>query len=89
MTQSTVWVTGTWGVELPWVGMETEVCPYLDGGSGCRADSPARTSGLHFPIFIQEIYPTGRYDLKWKFWEREDNGSQTELACFLFTINII
>ena len=59
MTQSTVWVTGTWGVELPWVGMETEVCPYLDGGSGCRADSPARTSGLHFPIFIQEIYPTG------------------------------
>ena len=59
MTQSTVWVTGTWGVELPWVGMETEVCPYLDGGRGCRADSPARTSGFHFPIFIQEIYPTG------------------------------
>ena len=32
MTQSTHWVS--W-VELPWVGMETEACPYLDGGAGC------------------------------------------------------
>ena len=32
MTQSTHWVS--W-IELPWVGMETEACPYLDGGQGC------------------------------------------------------
>ena len=32
MTQSTHWVS--W-VELPWVGMETEACPYLDTGAGC------------------------------------------------------
>ena len=39
MTQSTVWVTGSWGVELPWIGMETEGCPFLDEGTGCRPDS--------------------------------------------------
>merc|ERR1712107_864657 len=27
MTQSTVWVSG-WGIEIPWVGMETEGCPF-------------------------------------------------------------
>ena len=32
MTQSTHWVS--W-VELPWVGMETEACPYLEAGAGC------------------------------------------------------
>ena len=39
MTQSTVWVTGSWGVELPWIGMETEGCQFLDEGRGCRPDS--------------------------------------------------
>ena len=32
MSQSTHWVS--W-IDIPWVGMETEVCPYLDGGLGC------------------------------------------------------
>ena len=36
MTQSTVWVT--W-IEMPWVGMDTEGCPFLDGGKGCRANA--------------------------------------------------
>ena len=31
----------------------------------------------------------GKYDLKWKFYERLDNGDEKELACFLFTIKII
>ena len=39
MTQSTVWVT--W-IEMPWVGMETEACPFLDGGKGCRANAAVR-----------------------------------------------
>ena len=34
------------------------------------------------------MYPTGKYDLKWKFWERLDNGEEKEVACFLFTIKI-
>ena len=73
----------------------------------------ARNSKFEFPIYIQEMYPTGRYlsniqiernildridtsifcsgkyDLKWKFWERKDNGEEVEIACFLFTIKII
>ena len=49
----------------------------------------ARNSKFEFPIYIQEMYPTGKYDLKWKFWERKDNGEEVEIACFLFTIKII
>eukprot|EP00092_Neocalanus_flemingeri_P029649 GFUD01032195.1.p1 GENE.GFUD01032195.1~~GFUD01032195.1.p1 ORF type:complete len:174 (-),score=57.44 GFUD01032195.1:111-632(-) len=89
MTQSTVWVTGSWGVELPWIGMETEGCQFLDEGRGCRPDSKAQVSKFEFPIFIQEIYPTGKYDLKWKFWERTETGEEIEKACFLFTIKIV
>jgi len=86
MTQSTVWVT--W-IEMPWVGMDTEACPFLDGGKGCRANAVPATSKFEFPIYIQDMYPTGKYDLKWKFFERLDNGEEKELACFLFTIKII
>ena len=32
MSQDAHWVS--W-IDIPWVGMETEVCPYLDGGLGC------------------------------------------------------
>ena len=32
MSQSAHWVS--W-MDIPWVGLETEVCPYLDGGLGC------------------------------------------------------
>ena len=72
MTQSTHWVS--W-VELPWVGMETEACPYLDTGAGCGnntvdisvTSSPhtshsylqTRTSNFNFPIYIEKLYPAG------------------------------
>merc|ERR1712223_893080 len=88
MTQSTVWVSG-WGIEIPWVGMETEGCPYLDLGTGCRPSAQARQSRFYFPILIQEMYPAGKYDLKWKFYDRDSLGKETEVACFLFTIKII
>merc|ERR1712107_686017 len=73
MTQSTVWVSG-WGIEIPWVGMETEGCPYLDLGTGCRPSAQARQSRFYFPILIQEMYPAGKYDLKWKFYDRDSLG---------------
>ena len=31
----------------------------------------------------------GKYDLKWKFYDRDSLGKETEVACFLFTIKII
>jgi len=88
MTQSTVWVSG-WGIEIPWVGMETEGCSFLDLGTGCRPAAEARQSRFYFPILIQEMYPAGKYDLKWKFYNRDPMGVETEVACFLFTIKII
>ena len=72
MTQSTHWVS--W-IDLPWVGMETEACPYLDGGHGCSNSTvtvqcnnygrklmkylQARQSTFNFPIYIEPMYPAG------------------------------
>ena len=36
MTQSAVWVT--W-IDMPFVGLDTEGCPYLDGGQGCMINA--------------------------------------------------
>ena len=41
-----MWVTG-YGLDMPWVGMDTEVCPYLDGGRGC-ADTQSGEVGIRF-----------------------------------------
>jgi len=86
MTQSAVWVT--W-IDMPFVGLDTEGCPYLDGGQGCMINADPRESQFYFPIEIQNMFPTGLYDLKWKFWERMDDGQEKEIGCFLFTIKII
>ena len=86
MTQSVTWVT--W-IEMPWVGLETEACPFLDGGQGCRKNANPSKSKYQFPIYVQTMYPTGNFDLKYKFWERLDSGEEREIACFLFTMKII
>merc|ERR1712176_1739958 len=81
MTQSTVWVTSF--MDLPWVGMDTQGCPFVDWGKGC-GNMQSRESDFYFPIKIEAFYPPGRYPLKWKFWEENK-----ELACFLFNIKIV
>ena len=40
LSLSAHWVS--W-LELPWVGMETQGCPYLDGGAGCGNNTVTRT----------------------------------------------
>ena len=39
--------------------------------------------------FQLKLLFAGRYDLKWKFFDRDEEGKETEAACFLFTIKII
>jgi len=86
VSQSVVWVTG-YGLDMPWVGMDTEVSPYLDGGRGCVSTQPGETSEFYFPILIQEYFPRGRYDLKWTFIEHKPEGDEEKL-CLLFRIRI-
>ena len=53
MTQSTVWVT--W-IEMPWVGMDTEGCPFLDGGKGCRANAlVSNLSRIRIIVFYEYV----------------------------------
>ena len=89
VSQSVVWVTG-WGLDMPWVGMDTQVCPYLDGGQGCQQQpvGEGRISNFDFPIDIQSFFPTGRYQLRWSFNEETEDGAEEKL-CFSFKIRIV
>ena len=31
----------------------------------------------------------GKYDLKWRFYERQEDGEEREVSCMLFTIKIV
>ena len=44
-----MWVT--W-IEMPWVGMETEACPFLDGGNGCQPDAAVRDINISINVII-------------------------------------
>jgi len=60
MTQYAYWETG-W-VDVPWVTMDSEACPYLDSGHGCN--NKTRTSEPSFlvmPIPVDPMYPGGDF----------------------------
>ncbi len=56
MTHDVFWVTGV-GIELPWAGMDKEVCKYLDGGCGGEFRAEQR---MRYPIHISTFYPAVR-----------------------------
>ena len=41
LTQSIKYIT-PFLLELPWIGVETEVCDFLDDGKGCQANAQVR-----------------------------------------------
>nr|AQS22680.1 MD-2-related lipid-recognition protein-like protein [Pseudodiaptomus poplesia] len=85
ITQDVVWQSGF--LDLPWAGMETDICKYTNNGSACSQPGiQGETNHLMFPIYISEYYPAGKYNLKWKIME---HPSLAELTCFLFTIKIV
>lgn len=83
LTQSIKYIT-PFLLELPWIGVETEVCDFLDDGKGCQDNAQARTSMLKFPINVLEYYPTGTFPIRYKLFDEEEK----EIACFHFTIKI-
>ena len=50
MTHYASWVMATWPtlIEMPWVGMDNEGCPFLDGGKGCRANAAVSKYNFSF-----------------------------------------
>ena len=91
MSLSVVWVTG-WGLDMPWVGIDTRVCPYLDGGrgDGCLGEAAVgRTTTFDFPIDIQAYYPRNNYLTRWTFNQATEDGGQEQKLCFLTKLRIV
>jgi len=87
LTQSVVWEQG-W-VDLPWIGMETEICKYVNGGNGCPGIGTENgMSNLKFPIQILEQYPANSYGLRWELIDRQKDGDKI-IMCFRFKIKIM
>ena len=52
-TQKAVWVTN-FGMELPWAGLDTDVCKYTD--TPCRGDF-VREQYYEYDINVLKVYP--------------------------------
>eukprot|EP00092_Neocalanus_flemingeri_P010685 GFUD01011509.1.p1 GENE.GFUD01011509.1~~GFUD01011509.1.p1 ORF type:complete len:174 (+),score=44.01 GFUD01011509.1:475-996(+) len=87
LTQSAGYLVTSF-IELPWPGMDRDGCKYLDRGSGC-GNKEERLSEFSMPVFIESIYPQGKYDLKYQLFEKLEDGREEELVCALFTLRIV
>jgi len=85
LTQDVVW-QAAW-MDIPWVGMETAVCKYVNNGESCPKQGES-TSNYKFPIKIQEIYPAGYFALKWKLLDATSTGPTTAF-CLKLDIKIV
>eukprot|EP00088_Acartia_fossae_P056718 TRINITY_DN6606_c0_g1_i5.p1 TRINITY_DN6606_c0_g1~~TRINITY_DN6606_c0_g1_i5.p1 ORF type:complete len:171 (-),score=15.07 TRINITY_DN6606_c0_g1_i5:132-644(-) len=87
LTQNVVWQSF---VDIPWVGMETEICKYVNDGASCPGQGVQEgNSRMKFPIKVLEMYPSGFYNLKWELLDRLQDGTTETKLCFLFAIRIM
>jgi len=93
LTQAVHWQSG-W-MDLPWVGMETDICKYVNDGKSCPGFGDPLKGGLStykFPIDILSVYPAGSYNLKWQLIDRDApsaDGQGAPALCFKFSIRIM
>jgi len=90
LTQAVYWESGF--MDIPWVGMDTEACQYVNDGASCPGKGDSQQGGLsklHFPIEVLMAYPAGTYNLKWKMLDTKEDGSVKEVFCFRFQMRIM
>jgi len=93
LTQAVHWQSG-W-MDLPWVGMETEICKYVNEGSSCPGQGNILRGGMSdykFPINILNMYPAGSYNLRWQLLDKNlpsEDGLGKPVFCFKFAIRIM
>merc|ERR1719402_1012138 len=69
LPQSVYWQSGFFN--LPWVGMDSEICKYVNDGNGCPFSPEEQgKSNFIYPIKILEVYPAGYYKLIWSLIDR-------------------
>jgi len=93
LTQAVYWQPEFMDVDIPWVGMDTEACKYVNNGTSCpgKGLTPEKEglSQLSFPIDVLEIYPTGTKNLKWEMYDQNEDGSSKTVFCFQFPLRIM
>ena len=60
MYQYAYWENG-W-VDVPWVTMDSEGCPYLDNGGGCNSQTESGKDGSKYLVMdipVAPLYPAG------------------------------
>ncbi|TRY71545.1 hypothetical protein TCAL_01096 [Tigriopus californicus] len=83
--QDVFWVTG-FGMELPWAGMEKDVCKFMD----CNALKGSHQDFTYtYPIAISQFYPSGAFNLKWLIKGEKENGEIEQIGCSRLTIRIV
>eukprot|EP00092_Neocalanus_flemingeri_P008674 GFUD01009344.1.p1 GENE.GFUD01009344.1~~GFUD01009344.1.p1 ORF type:complete len:182 (-),score=36.58 GFUD01009344.1:145-690(-) len=91
MTQYAWWETGL--LDIPWVTMDSEACPYLENGHGCSKNNTNHIHGgstfLVMDVPVDPMYPSGYFNIKHSFYERFPSGEEKEVACFRFNFKIV
>eukprot|EP00093_Oithona_nana_P002119 02119.XXX_22477_22080_1 [CDS] Oithona nana genome sequencing. len=88
MKQEAFWITSL-GFQLPWVGLDKKGCKYMKNNCTAEAIGANEVQPFSYPIQIMKAYPVGKYNLKWMFNEKHQNGTQTQIGCTYFTIRIL
>ena len=54
LKQDAYWLT-SWGINMPWVGLEKKGCNYLN--NNCTAENVTESQKFSYPIHIRKEYP--------------------------------
>jgi len=85
LTQSVKWEQSSW-ISIPWVGLETEICKYVNNGTSCPKQEESM-SEYRFPIYINPMYPTALFPIKWEL--RDPSGPSGSGFCLRTNIKIV
>lgn len=82
-TQKAFWES-SWGVDFPFVGIDNNVCNYITNNMNCTSNTPLEKQIIVFPVNINKMYPTGKFNVRWEIYNNEDY-----IACYRFIIKIV
>ncbi|XP_040568217.1 uncharacterized protein [Lepeophtheirus salmonis] len=88
VTQAAYWES-SFGMDIPWAGLATNACTFMVNNEGCKEGDQMAYQSFSYPIFINEMYPPGTYNLRWEFTSRNEKGMEDSLSCFRYVIRIV
>eukprot|EP00096_Caligus_rogercresseyi_P000136 TRINITY_DN1036_c0_g1_i1.p1 TRINITY_DN1036_c0_g1~~TRINITY_DN1036_c0_g1_i1.p1 ORF type:complete len:180 (-),score=17.47 TRINITY_DN1036_c0_g1_i1:114-653(-) len=89
VTQGAFWESGL-GMDIPWAGLAVDACEFMADNKDCKDDGVKEVQAFSYPIYINTMYPSGTYNLRWLFDASDvDTGIKKALGCLRFTIRII